>query len=168
LAVCWPLSFLPFPLKGEGVAKRRKGAPLVNLRARYLRRNMTEAERLLWKMLRRKQFDGFRFRRQHPIGPYIADFFCPAAKLIVELDGGQHAEEEHVLRDRVRTSWLRSRGCRVLRIWNNELTQNPEDVREAIYAALASPLPVLRTTFPQKGKAGRSLMSNTKLNSHGV
>ena len=90
-------------------------------------------------MLRYKQADGFRFRRQHPIGPYVADFFCPKAKLVVELDGGQHAEAENATKDEIRTQWLRARGYRVLRIWNSELTTNPHGVREAIYASLHSP-----------------------------
>jgi len=126
-----------------------------NLRARHLRRNMTDDERKLWAVLRRKNLAGFRFRRQQPIGPYIADFFCPSAKLVVELDGEQHAEESHLRRDDERTRWLRSRGYRVLRIWNADLKRSPKDAYEAIYAALTHPpsgpsghLP------PQRGKAG--------------
>ncbi len=122
-----------------------------DLYARHLRWNMTEAERRLWMLLRRKQFDGFRFRRQHPIGPYVVDFFCPSAQLIVELDGGQHAEEEYAIRDETRSRWLRSRGYCVIRIWNNELNENPQGVREAIWAALNTPHPPLRGTFPLKG-----------------
>src|SRR5229473_4630266 len=104
-----------------------------NLRARHLRRNMTDDERKLLAVLRRKNF---------------ADFFCPSAKLIVELDGGQHAEESHLRRDEERTRWLTARGYRVLRIWNADLKQRPQDVYEAIYAALTTPLPALRATFP--------------------
>jgi very-short-patch-repair endonuclease len=121
---------------------------LPNLRARRLRRNMTDDERRMWALLRRKNLAGFRFRRQQPIGPYIADFFCPAAKLIVELDGGQHAEESIARRDEERTRWLRARGYEVLRIWNLDLKRNPEDVYEAVYIALT------KVAHPPSGPAG--------------
>ena len=100
---------------------------------------MTDDERRLWAVLRRKNLAGFRFRRQQPIGPYIADFFCSSAKLIVELDGGQHAEEAHLRRDEQRSRWLEARGYRVLRVWNLDLKRNAEDVYEAIYLALTNP-----------------------------
>jgi len=77
--------------------------------ARKLRRTPTDAEIRLWSRLRRKQLEGFRFRRQHPLGPYVVDFFCAAAKLIVEVDGGQHANDGDA-----RTRWLAARGYRVI------------------------------------------------------
>lgn len=86
-----------------------------NTRARELRWNMTDAERKLWAALRRRQILGYRFRRQQPIGPYIADFFCPEAKLIIEVDGSQHGEELQALDDKRRTEWLEKNGYRVLR-----------------------------------------------------
>lgn len=91
-------------------------------RARELRRDMTDAERLLWRHLRASQL-GYRFRRQHPIGPYIVDFACLSAKLVIELDGGQHADSAS---DAHRDAFLRRQGFRVLRFWNNEVLQNPE------------------------------------------
>ncbi len=97
-------------------------------RARQLRSTMTDAERTLWRALRRKQLDGHRFRRQHPIGRYIVDFFCPEAKLIVELDGGQHAEQADY--DADRTEWLEARGYRVVRYWNPDVLGNLEGVLE--------------------------------------
>ena len=97
---------------------------------------MTEGERKLWSLLRRKQLAGFRFRRQAPIGPYIADFFCAQAKLIIELDGAPHTEEEQALRDIARTAWLETHGCRVMRIWNVDVFNRPTEVTEAIYQAL--------------------------------
>ena len=100
---------------------------------------MPDDERKLWSVLRRKNLAGFRFRRQQPIGPYIADFFCPAAKLIVELDGGQHADDRHRRKDEERTRWLAARGYRVIRIWNSDLKRNSTDVYEAIYLALTNP-----------------------------
>jgi very-short-patch-repair endonuclease len=84
-------------------------------RARDLRNNTTDAERALWRVLRGRQLQGFRFRRQVPIGGFIADFVCPQAKLIIELDGGQHAERSEY--DAARTSRLEAMGYRVLRYW---------------------------------------------------
>ena len=95
-------------------------------RARQLRKNQTDAEQKLWSHLRRRQLDAFRFRRQQPIGPYVVDFFCPEARLIVEVDGGQHAERTE--QDAERTEWLEARGYRVARYWNNEVLGNIEGV----------------------------------------
>jgi very-short-patch-repair endonuclease len=88
-------------------------------RARELRRSPTEAETRLWNQLRRRQVARARFRRQVPLGPYIVDFMCPSHRLIVEVDGGQHAER--VVYDAARTEWLQSRGFTVLRFWNNDV-----------------------------------------------
>lgn len=107
-------------------------------RARALRRDMTDAERALWRCLRMRQLDGFRFRRQLPVGPYIADFACLQAKLLVEADGGQHA---HACLDQVRTDFLRGQGFRVLRFWNNEVLANPDGVCDAILRALSEQAP---------------------------
>ncbi len=92
--------------------------------AKDLRRRATDTEGMLWSLLRRKNLDGFRFRRQQPIGPYIADFFCSAAKLIVELDGGQHGEPDNLEYDAARTAFLNGLGYRVLRITNYDLLQH--------------------------------------------
>ena len=134
-----------------------------NLRARTLRWNMTEAERKLWSLLRRKRLSGFRFRRQAEIGPYIADFFCPKSRLIVELDGSQHSEEEQVWKDAARTKWLEAHGCRVIRVWTLDVFNRPADVADAIYHALTHPpsgpaghLP------PQGGKAERRGFSKAR------
>jgi very-short-patch-repair endonuclease len=106
-------------------------------RARELRVSSTDAERKLWGYLRGRQLDGLKFRRQHPIPPYTVDFFCSSAKLIVEREGSQHTEES----DRVRTSYLQSKGFSVLRFWNNEVLTQTEAVVEAIFnTASASPL----------------------------
>lgn len=98
--------------------------------ARSLRTNATDAERRLWRALRRRQLEGHRFRRQHPIGPYIVDFVCLSAKLVVEVDGGQHAQTEE--RDAARTAWLESRGYRVLRFWDNEVLSNIDGVVQMV------------------------------------
>ena len=95
-------------------------------RARHLRRNQTEVERQLWRLLRDRRLEGFKFRRQHPIGPYFADFACIAEGLVVEADGGQHLDQAAY--DQTRTRFLQSRGFRVIRFWNHEVLQAREVV----------------------------------------
>jgi very-short-patch-repair endonuclease len=104
--------------------------------ARALRAEPTEAERRLWKALRDKQMGNLRFRRQQPIGPYIVDFFCPAVKLIIELDGSQHGEEGAVAYDEARTRWLQVRGYKVLRFANADFLKEPHVVLEQIWTAV--------------------------------
>ena len=116
-------------------------------RARTLRRDMTEAERRLWQMLRSRQTEECRFRRQVPIGGFIADFACHAARLIVEIDGGQHDPSSES--EASRTRFLEGEGYRVLRFWNNEVLDNPEGVRAAIANALHQATPTL--TLPHRG-----------------
>jgi very-short-patch-repair endonuclease len=99
-------------------------------RARALRQNASEAEQRLWQHLRNRQIEGLKFRRQHEIGPFIADLVCDEAKLIVEADGGQHAEQAET--DARRTAWLEAQGYRVLRFWNHEILQSTDDVLEQI------------------------------------
>ena len=102
--------------------------------ARELRKNMTDAERRLWAQLRGKQFGGFKFRKQAPIGPYIVDFVCFEKKMIIELDGGQHVLRS--LEDETRTSWLNSQGFRVLRYWNHDVLEDLDTLMEAVWTAL--------------------------------
>ena len=109
-----------------------RGGPLSIRRAQDLRRNMTDAERALWYGLRRCQL-GWRFRRQHPIPPYIVDFACLEVKLVIEADGGQHALTSE--RER-RDEELHRQGWRVLRFWNNDILQNRAAVLQTITAAL--------------------------------
>jgi len=104
--------------------------------ARRLRRDQTDAERTLWSRLRSKQFGGAKFCRQQPIGPYIVDFINFDIRLVVEIDGGQHSEEEMRKKDEDRTMWLRERGYQILRFWDNEVLQNVDGVLEKILAAL--------------------------------
>ncbi|MET0094265.1 MAG: endonuclease domain-containing protein [Sedimenticola sp.] len=99
-------------------------------RARELRCNQTDAEQLLWKSLKGRQLNGYKFRRQYPIHPYIVDFVCLSEKLIIELDGGQHAEQ--VDYDEKRTAFLESKGYRVARFWNNEVLSQLPAVVEMI------------------------------------
>lgn len=104
--------------------------------ARRLRREMTDAEQLLWQCLRRKQLDGFRFRKQHPLQQFVLDFYCPEARLAVELDGGQHNTPAGTAADSERTAILEQHGIEVIRFWNNEVFTNLEGVLQTIYEAL--------------------------------
>ena len=102
--------------------------------ARSLRQHLTDAECLLWSRLRRRQLAGFKFRRQHILGPYICDFVCSEAAIVVELDGSQHVDEAAY--DSRRDMFLRSRGFRVLRFWNAQVLCETESVVETIVEAL--------------------------------
>jgi len=102
--------------------------------ARTLRRGMTFAERRLWSILRLRDVDGHRFRRQCPIGPFVVDFACLHARLVIEADGGQHADS---MTDAARDAFLRSKGFRVLRFWNHDIVANLEGVRAVIAEHLA-------------------------------
>ena len=113
-----------------------KKPPRQTALARRLRREQTEAERVLWARLRSRQLEGVKFRRQQPLGPYIVDFVSLERKLIVEVDGGHHAGEEARERDEQRSAWLREGGYRVLRFWNNEVLANKDGNLERIREAL--------------------------------
>ena len=102
--------------------------------ARRLRKQMTDAERALRHLLQRKQIEGHRFRKQVPIGKYIADFACLDARLVIEVDGGQHTDAADA--DRERDVWLRSQNFRVLRFWNNDVLRNQDGVMQLIIEAL--------------------------------
>ncbi len=114
--------------------------------AKRLRRNMTDAERRLWSKLRSKQFLGMKFRRQHPIGPFIVDFVCLENNLVIELDGGQHALD--VENDKLRDDWLKNEGFTVLRYWNNEVLMETSSVLEDIQRKIPDHPP---PTPPLKG-----------------
>ncbi|WP_334146972.1 endonuclease domain-containing protein [Hyphomicrobium sp.] len=105
---------------------------IMSERARRLRRDKTEAERKLWRELRELNRQGFHFRQQAPIGPYIADFTDHGAKLVIELDGGQHGEPKAQKTDAARTRWLEKNGYRVLRFWNNDVLANTLSVMDTI------------------------------------
>ena len=100
--------------------------------AKELRKNASDAENQLWYHLKGKKLGGLKFRRQQPIGRYIVDFVCLSRMLVVELDGGQHAEEENEKYDTKRTLWLEGEGYKVLRFWNNEVLENMEGVWDVI------------------------------------
>jgi very-short-patch-repair endonuclease len=105
-------------------------------RARSLRRNETAAEIKLWEVLRAKRLHGFKFVRQLPIGPYVADFACRSHKLIVEVDGATHGEDHEVTHDVRRTAFLKGQGWRVIRVWNADVFENLLGVCDSILLAL--------------------------------
>jgi len=126
----------------QGVRAKTSLLPL----AKRMRREPTDAERKLWSVLRGKRLQGWKFKRQQQLDHYIADFVCFSARLIVEADGSQHAEN---LADAARTSYLEAQGFRVLRFWNNDILTNPDGVAAAILAALETPLP---NSSPARGE----------------
>ena len=100
-------------------------------RARTMRAAPTDSELRLWRLLRDRRLSGFKFRRQVPVGPYIVDFLCVGAKLIIEAEGSQHAESPS---DKARDAYLEGQGWKVLRFWNNEVLRNRDGVLETIFA----------------------------------
>ena len=119
------------------------------LRAQQLRNSATKAERLLWRHLSRRQLEGFKFSRQMPVGPFICDFLCRERLLVVEVDGGQHADNS---KDAARTAFIEGQGYRVIRFWNNEVMGNLEGVLLTIAQALTSPPP----PTPSRMREGKS------------
>jgi very-short-patch-repair endonuclease len=129
-------------------------------RARQLRRDATDAERALWRRLRSRSLNDHKFVRQEPAGPYTVDFICREARLVIEVDGGQHADNRH---DVVRDQWLASHNYRVLRFWNNDVLGNVAGVLETIATALADspPSPAAHLTMrgalsPQAGRGEKN------------
>lgn len=102
------------------------------IKARSLRKNMTEQERKLWQYLRKRSINDFKFRRQYPIGNYIVDFACLEKNLVIEIDGGQHNQSDNILYDQSRTKYIEKCGYKVIRFWNNEIENNIEGVYEEI------------------------------------
>ena len=112
--------------------------------SRQLRGNMTDAERHLWTKIRMKQLKGYQFYRQKPVGDYIVDFFCPRAKLVIEVDGSQHFADEMTEYDRIRDEYLSSLGLRVLRFTNTEVLTNIEGVVESIEKGIPLNPPLIK------------------------
>jgi very-short-patch-repair endonuclease len=119
----------PSPARGEGKT-RSPVREVLRERARAMRHEPTDAERKLWLLLRDRRFSGFKFRRQVQVGRYIADFVCPAKRLIVEVDGGHHAESTY---DLERDAWLTAEGFRVRRFWNADILMRPDEVRDTLW-----------------------------------
>jgi type I restriction enzyme M protein len=116
--------------------------------ARELRQTATDAETWLWQVLRDRRMAGHKFRRQHPIAPYVLDFYCQELKLAVELDGSQHNTDPGRAKDQRRGDFLATQGIQVLRFWNNDALQQPEAVLEAIFAAVTKSCPSPPTPLP--------------------
>ena len=131
----------PSPQGGEGINNQYFHSHNYNqfsqFKAKDLRQNSTDAEMKLWQILRNNQIHGLHFKRQKPIGKYIVDFVCLTKKIIIELDGGQHNEQNNIKYDEERTKYLSSLGFSVLRIWNNEIIENFEGTKEYLYNTLA-------------------------------
>jgi very-short-patch-repair endonuclease len=138
---------LSSPWKGEVGAKRRVGVsqqsrfsrtPEKTERARELRRAATPQEKKLWLVLKNGQREGASFRKQHPVGPFFLDFYCPSLQLAIEVDGGQHSEDAEMRRDAGRSGFLASKGILVIRVWNNEVDENLDGVQRTIDEAIAA------------------------------
>jgi very-short-patch-repair endonuclease len=121
-------------------------------RARDMRVRMTKAESVLWKLLRAHRLDGMAFRRQTPIGPYIADFVCHDAKLIVEADGAHHAEGDNIAADRRRDEFLRARGYKVMRFTNTEILEDRDQVVARIREFISSRASVTPPSHPSPAR----------------
>jgi very-short-patch-repair endonuclease len=125
-------------------------------RARALRNNTTLTERRLWAHLRGRKLEGFKFRRQHPIGEYIVDFYCPAAHLVIELDGYTHTFEKQVDYDEARDRWLKSQGCNVLRF---SADYEEHEFMERVVATIYQALTEVPTSGPPPARKGRDLIN---------
>ncbi len=123
----------------------------LTLNARNLRKNMTTQERKLWNIIKNKQFYNYKFLRQYVIGGYIVDFICREEKIIVEIDGGQHNQNENIKYDKNRNKYLENLGYKVVRFWNNEIDDNIEGVyRKLQEIFMIKTAPTL--TLPRKGR----------------
>jgi very-short-patch-repair endonuclease len=142
---------LPSPLAGEGVSRRLTGEGFAKQQAKRLRLNMTEAETVLWQVIRGKKFENFKFRRQVAIGNYIVDFVCLAQRLVIEVDGSQHEGSVH---DEKRDAWLRTQDFNVLRLWNNGVLEDLDGALMTILDSLTLPSPasLARGTLSRKGR----------------
>jgi len=139
----------------EGPTAQAVGGRGPRDRARILRKHQTDAEKTLWHLLRAKRLAHCKWRRQFPIGRYIADFACPSMRLIVEADGGQHAGGTDAARD----AWLAEQGWRILRFWNTDILANPDGVTATILASLHPLPPAADATGPSLSHQGRGISS---------
>lgn len=132
---------------GEVVGMTLKSGTTI---ARKLRKQQTPQEIKMWARLRGRQFQDYKFRRQVPIGPYVADFYCAEKKMIIEVDGGHHMQQKTL--DQQREDFLKGQGYRVLRFWNSEVEKNLAGVFETILQALQTPSPDLQSPSPTRGE----------------
>ena len=122
--------------------------------ARDLRRSLTPAEERLWNALRGRRLNSLKFRRQHPFDRFILDFYCVERRLAVEVDGGVHATADQAARDEERTTWLNTRGIRVLRVTNDEVENNLDGVLRRIVEASSPRPPSRESRFSDSGEGG--------------
>ncbi len=161
---------LPSPASGGGAGGEGRRAEAIifphhpaklpdDLRqyAREMRSHATDAEALMWYLLRDRRLANAKFRRQHPMGRYILDFYCAEQSLYIELDGGQHADQQ--ARDTARDEWLQGQGIRVMRFWNNQVLAETEAVMESIYAVLTEKRPSPPAPLPLAGEGNQSAIA---------
>ena len=129
---------------------KRGHADRLNLK-RQLRSELTTAEARLWSRLRAKQCEGLKFRRQHGIGPYIVDFYCPEKSLVIEVDGDIHGVQHQIVRDRRRESYLKSLGLQVIRYMNDDILKNLDGVLEDLYERVLSGSTSPRPSLQRRG-----------------
>lgn len=113
--------------------------PKLKSRRQELRTNQTEAEKKIWGIVRNRQLLGLKFLRQYAVGAYIMDFYCPVARIGIEIDGRQHGETENKTKDERRALFIKSRGISIIRFWNNEVLENPEGVYEKLKDFITPP-----------------------------
>lgn len=119
--------------------KFTKNDPTLKQRRQELRGNLTDAEKAFWSKVRNRQLNGMRFFRQYSIGPYILDFYCPAVKIAIELDGGQHNQSEKKEYDEARSEYLKMQGINVIRFWNHEVLIDMQSVLNKLHMKVTPP-----------------------------
>ena len=138
-------------LSPQGERERVRGERMKH-QVKVLRKNLTDAERWLWQRLRNRELAGCKFRRQHPIGPFIVDFVSIEKKLVIEVDGGQHAEDSES--EAKRSKYLNRKGYRILRFWNNQVLQEGESVLDVILSCVIGDAPSPQPSPQKNGRGG--------------
>jgi very-short-patch-repair endonuclease len=145
------MNYPPLKIRGvRGVMKFIRNDPTLKQRRRELRCNQTEAEKTFWAQIRNRRFYGMRFVRQYSAGPYILDFYCPQLRLVVELDGGQHTEDNARHYDATRSEYLKAQDISVMRFWNHEVLRDIESVLSKMAEKVTPPSP----SYLKRGKEG--------------
>jgi len=142
---------------GRGSQSRFSRTAHMTKRARRLRSNTTDAEARIWRALRRNQIKNAGFRRQHPMGPFILDFYCPSLRLGIEIDGGQHSFDENRLSDERRSQWFSERGILIVRFWNNDVLANTVGVLSAIARVVDERIRAQTPSLPLSGGGRRAV-----------
>ncbi len=135
-----------------GVMKFIRNDPSLKQRRQELRRNQTEAEKAFWRHVRNRRFYGMKFYRQYGVGPYILDFYCPKLKLAIEVDGGQHAQDDNREYDAARSEHLKDRGIEMMRFWNHEILNDTDSVLARMAEKITPPNPSYLKRGDRRGK----------------